>query len=107
VLPITVQEVINPDILGLGVYALVKLGRLSEFQFGTQYAITPLCIIKFAKKKNVLQALAESKKLVPPEYADNIALIALNTMLIELIEKAKNEKDKKNDIEGSKKVKDV
>ena len=40
-------------------------------------------------------ALEESKKLVPSEYSDNIALIALNTMLIELIEKAKKEQTTK------------
>lgn len=27
--PLTVKEVIDPDILNLGVYALVRLGRLS------------------------------------------------------------------------------
>lgn len=41
--PLTVKEVIDPDILDLGVYALVRLGRLSEFELGTQYAITPIC----------------------------------------------------------------
>jgi hypothetical protein len=49
-----------------------------------------------------MQALAESKKLVPPKYADNVALIALNSMLIELIEKAKKEKEKKKDDEEEK-----
>jgi hypothetical protein len=84
---------VDPDILGLGVYALVRLGRLSEFQFGTQYAITPLCIIKFARRKHILMALEQSKKLVPSEYSENIALIALNSMLIELIEKATLERN--------------
>lgn len=27
--PLTVKEVVDPDILGLGIYALVRLGRLS------------------------------------------------------------------------------
>jgi hypothetical protein len=78
----------DPDILNLGIYALVRLGRLSEFQLGTRYAITPLCEIKYARKKHVLMVLKESKKLVPPEYSENIALVALNSMLVELIEKA-------------------
>ncbi len=38
-------------------------------------------------------ALEQSKKLVPSEYSENIALIALNSMLIELIEKATLERN--------------
>ena len=43
----------DPDILDLGIYALVKLGPLSEFQVGTRYAITPICELKYARKIHV------------------------------------------------------
>ena len=94
--------------MGLGIYALVKLGSFSESQFGTQYAITPRCAFKFARRKHVLRAFEQSKKLVSPEYSENIALIALNSMLIELIEKETLErKDRKNQKPEGNEEKDI
>jgi hypothetical protein len=55
-----------------------------------------LCEIRYARKKDVKAVVEESKNLVPKEYAENIALIALNSNLLNLIHKAKNEKKKTN-----------
>lgn len=78
---------------------MIKLGRLSEFHLGTKYAITPICVIRFAKKRDILRSLEESKKLVPKEYEENIAFVALNSVLVGLIGKAKNEREREKEEE--------
>jgi hypothetical protein len=49
--PLTISKIVDVDIDNKGLLALIELGRVSEFFYGTKYAVTPLNEIKFSDRK--------------------------------------------------------
>lgn len=52
--PLIISEVIDPNLNGHGIYALLKLGKWSILDFGAKYAVTPISKSYLMKKKDIL-----------------------------------------------------
>lgn len=50
-LPISVARVIDPDINNHGIYALLELGRISEFILKARYALAPITALSAKLRK--------------------------------------------------------
>ena len=51
--PISVARVVDPDINNHGIYALLELGRMSEFILKAKYALAPITTLSAKLKKQI------------------------------------------------------
>ena len=79
--PLIIDEVIEPNLNNHGIYALVKLNRLTEIEMGAKYAVTPLSLSHRPKHKAIKEDLLRARELAGPE-SDNIAFLPIDSNII-------------------------
>lgn len=83
-LPISVARVVDPDINNHGIYALLELGRISEFILKAKYALAPITTLTAKLRKQIDLDLATAKSMVGDER-DNLAYLQPTPRILELI----------------------
>lgn len=84
-LPVEFKRVVDPDINGHGIYALLELTRSCHVVLGARYALTPITNLELANKRLIEQDLASAKAQVGEE-ADNLAYVQLSASLLRRVQ---------------------
>lgn len=81
-----VQEVIDPDINGKGIYAFIKLSTLTQIEMGAKYAVTPLAVFRGVKHR-VMESVLEKARELAGREKNNIAFVPISSDILRMIEK--------------------
>ena len=82
-----IDKVIDPNLNNHGIYAFVKLSKLTEVEMGTKYALVPLEVRYRYSNKEVKKDVETAQSLVEEFFKHNIGRLPYRSETLKIIEK--------------------